>query len=115
MQINITGHHINITDGIREAVNQKLQKLGQHFPDITALNIVLTVEKNQQIAETTTHFLGQDLTAKSATEDLYQSIADMASKLTTLLQRHKDKVKSHSHDKPSLCEKPNEATLEAVH
>jgi putative sigma-54 modulation protein len=100
MQIIINGHHLDITDSIREAVNGKLKKLQQHFPDIALLNVILTVEKHQQIAEVTTHFLGQDFTAKASAEDLYQAIGDMANKLGQLLKRQKDKVKSHSHDKP---------------
>lgn len=111
MQINITGHHIEITDGIREAINNKQEKLEQHFPDLSALDIILTVEKHQQIAEVTTHFLGQNFAAKASNDDLYQSINEMATKLTSLLQRHKEKVKSHAHPRPQLVEESPEEKL----
>lgn len=98
MQINITGHHVEVTDAIRNVVNSKLEKLNQHFPDISSLKVILTVEKHEQIAEVSTHFLGQDFSAKGKNVDLYQSIAEMTNKLTSLMQRQKEKVKSHSHE-----------------
>ncbi len=109
MQINITGHHVDITDGIREAVHSKLQKLQQHFPDIAPLNVIVTVEKHEQIAEITTHFLGQDVTAKAKASDLYQAISDVANKLSSLMKRQKEKVKSHTHEKPQQIEESQEA------
>jgi putative sigma-54 modulation protein len=104
MKINITGHHVEVTDAIRSVVNSKFDKLNHHFPDVSILNVILTVEKHEQIAEVSTHFLGQDFSATAKHEDMYQSIADMTNKLTTLLQRQKDKVKSHSHQKPPVAE-----------
>lgn len=112
MQINITGHHVEITDGIREAVNNKLAKLQQHFPDLASLNVILTVEKHEQIAEVTCHFLGQDLTAKAAANDLYQAIAEMTNKLTAVMRRQKEKVKSHGHEKPRQAEEHLEIEAE---
>lgn len=99
MQITITGHHVEITDGIREAVNNKLGKLQKSFPDLASMAVIVTVEKNQQTAEVSTHFLGQDITAKASAVDLYQAIAEISNKLTRLMKRQKEKVKSHSHDK----------------
>jgi putative sigma-54 modulation protein len=104
MQINITGHHVEVTDAIRDVVGTKLEKLHQHFPDVASLSVILTVEKHEQIAEVSTHFLGQDFSATGKSEDLYQSIADMTNKLTSLMQRQKEKVKSHSHQRPQPTE-----------
>lgn len=100
MRTTITGHHIDVTEGLSSAVNQKIEKLSQHYPDIDAVNVVLTVDKHEHIAEATTHFLGKDLTAKDSSMDLYQSIRGMSDKLHALLQRRKEIVKSHSHAKP---------------
>jgi putative sigma-54 modulation protein len=104
MKINITGHHVEVTDAIHDVVSSKLEKLNQHFPDLSTLNVILTVEKNEQVAEVSTHFLGQDFSATAKSADLYQSIADMTNKLTSLIQRQKEKVKSHSHQKPQTIE-----------
>lgn len=101
MQINITGHHIEITDGIHDAIHQKMEKLAKHFPDAALIHVTATVEKHQQIAEATTHFLGKDITAKASSDDFYKSLADMTSKLTASMQRQKEQVKAHPHVKPN--------------
>lgn len=100
MRINITGHHIDITDGLKSAVDSSFNKLTRHYPDIDRVDVVLTVEKKEQVAEAIVHFLGQDLVAKASTADLYSSIADLKGKMETLLQRRKATVKSHSNKKP---------------
>jgi putative sigma-54 modulation protein len=106
MQINISGHHIDVTDAISDAVKTKCKKLGKHYPDIQDIKVILTVEKHEQIAEGVVHYFGQDLVAKGKAEDLYQSIADMTTKLESLLQKRKEIVKSHSSTKPELIEEP---------
>ena len=104
MQINITGHHVEITDGIREAIKQKFAKLDKHFPDIQTIDVIATVEKNTQVAEANTHFLGKDFSAKASSDELYKSIAEMTTKLIALLQKHKEQVKAHSHEKIAIEE-----------
>lgn len=104
MHITITGHHVDITESIRDAINSRLGKLHNHFPDIASLAVIVTVEKKQQTAEVSSHYLGQDLTAKASSEDLYQAISEMASKLSSLMKRQKEKIKSHPHDKLQLKE-----------
>jgi putative sigma-54 modulation protein len=104
MQMTITGHHIEITDALREATTNKLNKLEQHFPDIASVDVILTVEKHSQSAEANTHFLGQDLTVKASADDLYAAITDMANKLHSTMQRQKEKVKSHHHSKPEVAD-----------
>ncbi len=61
MQLNITGHHIEITDPLREFVNNKFAKLEQYFDRINQVYVVLSVEKVQQIAEATVHVNGGEL------------------------------------------------------
>lgn len=104
MSTTITGHHVEVTDAIREAVNSKLAKLKKHFPDVANLQVILTVEKHGQSAEVITHYLGQDLTAKATADDLYQAIAEVTQKLNGLMLRQKEKVKSHHHKQPMMAE-----------
>ena len=99
MRINITGHHIEITDGLKSAVANGFDKLIRHYPDIDRVDVVLTVEKKEQQAESIVHFLGQDLVAKASTDDLYTSINDLRMKMESLLQKRKATMKSRSHRK----------------
>lgn len=101
MRINITGHHIEVTDGLRSAVDSSFNRLMKHYPDIDRIDVVLTVEKNEQMAESIVHFLGQDLVAKASADDLYTAISDLKGKMESLLQKRKSIMKSHSNKKGS--------------
>ena len=51
MQINLTGHHMDITPAIRAFVVEKFQRLERHFDHITVVHVILSVEKDRQKAE----------------------------------------------------------------
>ena len=48
MQMTISGHHLEITDPIRDYVTSKLSKLERHYEQITSTSVILTVEKLRQ-------------------------------------------------------------------
>ncbi len=108
MRINITGHHIEITESLKSAVDGSFTKLIRHYPDIDRVDVVLTVEKKEQVAEAIVHFLGHDLVAKSSSNDLYGSINDLRSKMESLLQKRKSTIKSHSNKKAAISSFSNE-------
>ncbi|WP_440866848.1 ribosome hibernation promoting factor [Symbiopectobacterium purcellii] len=95
MQLNITGHHIEITPALREFVNTKLAKLEQYFDRINQINVVLKVEKVEQIADATLFVNGGELHATSESEDMYAAIDLLIDKLARQLNKHKDKLKQH--------------------
>ena len=47
MQINITGHHLDVTPALKEYVTSKLQRLERHFDNVTQAHVVLTVEPSE--------------------------------------------------------------------
>ena len=55
MQINLTGHHVEITDSLRSYVDTKFSKLERHFDHISNVHVILNVEKLNQKAEATMH------------------------------------------------------------
>lgn len=95
MQINITGHHVELTDALNEYVNNKFQKLERFFEHINNTHVVLRVEKSQQIAEATLHVNNGEIHASSQNENMYVSIDDLIDKLTRQLNKHKEKLSSH--------------------
>lgn len=102
MHINLSGHHVDITDGIREAVHAKFSKIQSHYPDVDSLSIILTVERNEQSVEAQTQFLGATVAVQSSNLDLYTAIAEGAKKLDAALSHRKGATTSHRHDKPSM-------------
>lgn len=95
MQLNITGHHIEITPALRDFVNTKFAKLEQYFDRINQINVVLKVEKVEQIADATLFVNGGELHATSEAEDMYAAIDLLIDKLARQLNKHKDKLKQH--------------------
>ena len=55
MQVNITGHHVELTDALRDYVNEKLERVERHYDNITTVQVTLSVEKERQQAACTLH------------------------------------------------------------
>ena len=56
MQVSLSGHHVDITDSMRNYVNEKVERLDRHFDQALDIHIVLTVEKLRHKAEATLQF-----------------------------------------------------------
>ncbi|MDG6777416.1 ribosome-associated translation inhibitor RaiA [Thiomicrorhabdus sp. zzn3] len=95
MQINITGHHVEVTDALRDYVTEKMSKLERHFDHVTNVHVILTVEKQNQKAEATVHVSGTDLFAQHDTDDMYASIDGLIDKLDRQIIKHKEKIGDH--------------------
>lgn len=93
MQINISGHHVDVTDALRDYVNSKFDRLSRHFDHITNAHVTLTVEKLRQRADATVHVSGAEVVASSEDEDMYAAIDALADKLDRQLIKHKEKIK----------------------
>ena len=98
MNLNITGHHIDVTPAIREYVTGKLDRVLRHFDQVTSSHVILSVEKLQQKAEVTLHVKGKDIFADATDADLYAAIDLVADKLDRQVVKHKEKVSNHTHD-----------------
>ena len=95
MQMTISGHHLDLTDPIRDYVTTKLSKLERHYEQITSTSVILSVDKLQQIAEATVHVSGGELFANAEHEDLYAAIDALTDKLDRQLIKHKEKHRGH--------------------
>ncbi|AFL74184.1 ribosome hibernation-promoting factor, HPF/YfiA family [Thiocystis violascens] len=95
MQINLTGHHIDITDALRDYVENKFERLGRHFDHVINAHVVLSVEKLAQKAEATLNVNGGNVFADSTHEDMYAAIDALIDKLDRQVLRHKEKKSSH--------------------
>lgn len=95
MQINLTGHHVDITDSLRNYVDTKFSKLERHFDHISNVHVILNVEKLTQKAEATVHLSGAEVFASSEDTDMYAAIDSMVDKLDRQVIKHKEKLKKH--------------------
>jgi putative sigma-54 modulation protein len=95
MQINLTGHHVDITDSLRNYVSEKFERLERHFDHVTDVHVILSVEKLRQKAEATVHLSGSTLFAVDTEEDMYVAIDGLADKLDRQIKKHKEKITDH--------------------
>lgn len=95
MQINLTGHHIDITPALRSFVHEKFERLERHFDHITNIHVILTVEKGRQKAEATIHVNKGTLFAETEHEDMYAAIDLLLDKLDRQVIKHKEKLSNH--------------------
>jgi len=58
MQLNISGHHLDITPALKQHTNEKLSKIKHHFDQVMNVNMILEVQKDVQTAEATIHVRG---------------------------------------------------------
>ncbi|MDV3242915.1 MAG: ribosome-associated translation inhibitor RaiA [Methylocaldum sp.] len=95
MQISIPGHHIDVTEALRNYVMEKMQRIERHFDKIVNVHVVLEVQKLAQKAEATVQVNGASLFAQEESEDLYAAIDGMVDKLDRQVVKHKEKVQEH--------------------
>ncbi|WP_298220014.1 ribosome-associated translation inhibitor RaiA [Halothiobacillus sp.] len=95
MQIEITGHHVDITDALRDYIESKFSKLKRHFDKVINVHVILTVEKKVQKVEATLHMSGNDVHAEAESEDMYASVDTLIDKLDRQIMKHKEKMTDH--------------------
>ncbi|TQV72874.1 ribosome hibernation promoting factor [Aliikangiella marina] len=95
MQINLTGHHLDVTDSLRNYVHEKFERISRHFDHINNVHVILQVEKLRQIAEAKLNVNGGEIFANSESEDMYAAIDSLVDKLDRQVIKHKEKLIRH--------------------
>lgn len=97
MQLNISGHHVELTPALKDYVSEKLNRLERHFDHISNCQVTLEVDKVRQIAEATLHVVGGEIHAKAEDEDMYAAIDGLVDKLDRQILKHKEKSVDRMH------------------
>ncbi len=91
MQLNISGHHVEVTQSLSGYVNEKFARLERHADYINTIQVILSVEKLIQKAEATVRITGAEIFATSDSEDMYAAIDSLVDKLDRQLLKHKER------------------------
>jgi putative sigma-54 modulation protein len=102
MQVNLTGHHVDITDPLRSYVGEKFERLERHFDQVTDVHVVLSVEKLRHTAEATVLISGGKLFADNTEEDMYAAIDGLTDKLDRQIKKHKEKTTDHHRSEGAI-------------
>ncbi len=95
----VKGKNIEVTPALREYSEKRVAKLSKFFQDRedVQVDIVLSVERDTQIAEITYHLGGLLMRGESRTKDLYASIDGASDKIEAQVRKHKARIKRKYH------------------
>jgi putative sigma-54 modulation protein len=102
MQISVSGHHVQITEAIEQYIRKKLRRLEKHYQPIINSQVILTVDKNVQKAETRIHISGAEVFAEAESNNLYTSIDKMVKKLDRKMIEMKRKLITKRHQTATI-------------
>ena len=95
MQLNVTGHHIDVTTALKGYVEKKLDRIVRHSDHVIDVHCILTVEKLRHKAEATVLLNGGKVYADAVDGDMYAAIDALADKLDRRVKKHKEKLSDH--------------------
>ncbi len=91
MNLQLTGHHVEITPAIRDYVVAKLERINRHFDHVIDVNVIMTVEKLDQRIEANVHLSGKDIHVQVHDGDMYAAIDGLIDKLDRQVIKHKER------------------------
>lgn len=92
MNLVISGKNLDITEGLRSAVEEKIGKLERYFTDSTEVHVTLSTEKNRQKIEITIPMKGSIIRAEEVSSDMYVSIDLVEEVIERQLRKYKNKL-----------------------
>jgi len=95
MEVNLSGHHVEVTPALRSYVDTKLERLERHFDHATDIHVILSVEKLRHKAEARLHVTGNQLFADAVEQNMYAAIDLLMDKLDRQVKRVKEKRTNH--------------------
>ncbi|TAK48252.1 MAG: ribosome-associated translation inhibitor RaiA [Betaproteobacteria bacterium] len=98
MNLNVSGHQLEVTPAIRKYVNSKLERVKRHFDHLIDAHVILSVAKLKQKAEVTLHVRGKDIHCQCEDEDLYAAIDLLIDKLDRQVLKYKNRRLEAPHD-----------------
>ena len=95
MQLQVTGHHVEVTEAMRAYVEKKMEKIVRHFDHVIDVHCVLSVEKLEQKAEAPLKVRGPDIHADAIDGNMYAAIDMLVDKLDRMVKKRKDQMHDH--------------------
>ena len=111
MKFVISGKNIEVTQGLKNAVEDKLGKLERYFTSDTEIMVTLSVEKERQKIEVTIPVKGNIIRSEQVSSDMYVSIDLVEEIIERQLRKYKNKIidkKQSAGFQPEFVEKDYE-------
>ena len=91
MNLHLSGHHLEVTDSMRNYITGKLDRVKRHFDHVIDVNMILSVDKLVQKVEANVHLSGKNIFVESQDADMYAAIDNLIDKLDRQIIKHKEK------------------------
>lgn len=101
MKFIIIGKNIDVTPGLREAVESKLGKLERYFTPNTEIHVTLSVQKGHQKIEVTIPVKGGMVRSEQESSDMYVSIDLVEEVIERQLRKYKNKLVARNQGHPT--------------
>ena len=101
MNFIISGKNIEVTPGLKDAIEQKLGKLERYFTPETEINVTLSVEKGRQKIEVTIPVKGNIIRSEQTSDDMYISIDLVEEIIERQLRKYKNKLVARNQGHPT--------------
>jgi putative sigma-54 modulation protein len=96
MQISITGRHVNVTDNIKDHVNEKLERCLGVFPRIESIHVILDMENRDYVSEVVVQASSHiRLSSTEKSENMFDAIDRSIEHAERQMRKHRDKVQDH--------------------
>ncbi len=102
MRITLSGKNIEVTEGLRQAVEDKLSKLERYFTPETDIIVTLSVEKERQKIEVTIPVKGNIIRSEQVSNDMYVSIDLVEEVIERQLKKYKNKIIDQKQAAPNF-------------
>ena len=102
MRYIISGKNIDVTEGLKSAVYEKIGKLERYFTPDTEVHVTMSVEKDRQKIEITIPIKGNIIRAEQTTNDMYISIDLVEEIIERQLKKYKSKLIDQKQSQPNL-------------
>ena len=104
MRYTIVGRNIEVTPGLREAVEDKIGKLDRYFTPDTEVNVTMSVQRDRQNIEVTIPIKGSIIRAEESSSDMYVSIDLVEEVIERQILKYKKKLVDRKQSSPSFSD-----------
>ncbi len=101
MEIRTTARHFELTDNLKQFVDNEIKRLEKYFDHIIDTHLTMSVEKSRQKAELSVKVYGTVLISKARAFDMYVAVEQVIGKMETQIKKYKDRLKDKKAAKKS--------------
>ncbi len=103
MRYIISGRNMDVTEGLKDAIYEKIGKLEKYFHPDTEVTVTMSIEKSRQKIEVTIPVKGSIIRAEQVSDDMYVSIDLVEDIIERQMRKYKTKLTDKFHASASFA------------